>query len=137
MKFGLNRDKSYLQNNEKGTFSPLFFWANRCHNQLKIINNRMDILQFMSEVGVPIGSAVIMAFFIFLTLRYILESVVGQVTGLTNIISSLESRVRMMNNDMIKIDLLVSSALELKPDIDRIARAENFVEDDKIDVRRD
>jgi len=43
----------------------------------------------------------------------------------------------MMNNDMIKIDLLVSSALELKPDIDRIARAENFVEDDKIDVRRD
>jgi len=78
-----------------------------------------------------------MAFFIFLTLRYILESVVGQVTGLTNIISSLESRVRMMNNDMIKIDLLVSAALELKPDIDRIARAENFVEDDKIDVRRD
>ena len=58
-------------------------------------------------------------------------------TGLTNIISSLESRVRMMNNDMIKIDLLVSSALELKPDIDRIARAENFVEDEKIDVRRD
>ena len=78
-----------------------------------------------------------MAFFIFLTLRYILESVVGQVTGLTNIISSLESRVRMMNNDMIKIDLLVSSALELKPDIDRIARSENFVEDEKIDVRRD
>ena len=97
----------------------------------------MDILSFLSEVGVPIGSASIMAFFIFLTLRYILESVVGQVTGLTNIISSLESRVRMMNNDMIKIDLLVSSALELKPDIDRIARSENFVEDEKIDVRRD
>ena len=97
----------------------------------------MDILTLLSEVVVPIGSAVIMAFFIFLTLRYILESVVGQVTGLTNIISSLESRVRMMNNDMIKIDLLVSSALELKPDIDRIARAENFVEDEKIDVRRD
>ena len=97
----------------------------------------MDILSFLSEVGVPIGSAIIMAFFIFLTLRYILESVVGQVTGLTNIISSLESRVRMMNNDMIKIDLLVSSALELKPDIDRISRSENFVEDEKIDVRRD
>tara|TARA_B100002019_G_C21227408_1_gene578098 strand:- start:35 stop:328 length:294 start_codon:yes stop_codon:yes gene_type:complete len=97
----------------------------------------MDMLSFLSEVGVPIGTAVVMAFFIFLTLRYILESVVGQVNGLYNIIGSLESRVRQMNNDMIKIDLLISSALELKPDIDRIARAENFLEDGKVDARRD
>jgi len=95
------------------------------------------MLSFLSEVGVPIGTAVVMAFFIFLTLRYILESVVGQVNGLYNIIGSLESRVRQMNNDMIKIDLLISSALELKPDIDRIARAENFLEDGKVDARRD
>ena len=31
----------------------------------------------------------------------------------------------------------VSSALELKPDIERVARAENYVEDGKIDSRRD
>tara|TARA_R100000008_G_scaffold86380_1_gene79251 strand:+ start:2260 stop:2553 length:294 start_codon:yes stop_codon:yes gene_type:complete len=97
----------------------------------------MSITQFLSEVGIPIGSAVIMAFFIFLTLKYILESVKGQVSALTNIINGLESRVRMMNNDMIKIDLLVSSALDLRPDIDRIARTENFVEDGSIDARRD
>jgi len=78
-----------------------------------------------------------MAFFIFLTLKYILESVKGQVKSLTGIIGGLESRVRMMNNDMIKIDLLVSSALQLRPDIERIARTENFVEDGSIDARRD
>ena len=50
---------------------------------------------------------------------------------------ALTTRARVMSNEMIKIDLLVSSALELKPDIDRIARAENFVEDGKIDTRRD
>ena len=38
---------------------------------------------------------------------------------------------------MIKIDMLVSAALELRPDIERVARAENFVEDEKIDSRRD
>jgi len=42
-----------------------------------------------------------------------------------------------MSNEMIKIDLLVSSALGLTPDIGRVARAENFVEDGKVDVRRD
>jgi hypothetical protein len=97
----------------------------------------MSITQFLSEVGIPIGTAVIMAFFIFLTLKYILESVKGQVSSLTGIIGGLENRVRMMNNDMIKIDLLVSSALDLRPDIDRIARTENFVEDGSIDARRD
>ena len=46
---------------------------------------------------------------------------------------SLESRVRQMNNDMIKIDLIVSEALELK-------RYERFVQKIltlKIDARRD
>jgi hypothetical protein len=33
--------------------------------------------------------------------------------------------------------MLVSSALDLRPDIERIARAENFVEEGKVDVRRD
>jgi hypothetical protein len=37
-----------------------------------------------------------------------------------------------MNNDMIKLDLLISHALDLKPDEDRIARA-----DGKKDARRD
>ena len=97
----------------------------------------MDIFEFIAEVGVPIGSALIMAFFIFLTLKYILESVQGQVSSLTGIIGGLENRVRMMNNDMIKIDMSVSSALGLTPDLDKIARAENFVESGSIDARRD
>jgi len=38
---------------------------------------------------------------------------------------------------MIRLDTSVSAALDLAPDLDRIARAENFVEDGSIDVRRD
>ena len=49
----------------------------------------------------------------------------------------LDNRIQTMNNDMIRIDTSVSSALELTPDLDRIARAENFIEDGKLDVRRD
>jgi hypothetical protein len=49
----------------------------------------------------------------------------------------LITRAATMNNDMIRIDTCVSAALNLSPDLDRIARAENFVEDGKIDARRD
>tara|TARA_Y100000361_G_C11152072_1_gene341750 strand:+ start:1873 stop:2166 length:294 start_codon:yes stop_codon:yes gene_type:complete len=97
----------------------------------------MTILQFMSEVGIPIFGAVVMAFFIYLTLKYILDSVVGQVNSIEGIIRMLETRARVMNNDILRIDLLVSSALDLTPPIDRVARAENFVEDGSIDARRD
>ena len=97
----------------------------------------MTILQFMSEVGVPIKGAIVMAFFIYLTLKYILDSVVSQVKSIENIVTMLETRARVMNNDILRIDLLVSSALNLTPPIDRVARAENFVEDGSIDARRD
>ena len=97
----------------------------------------MDMFQFLSEVGVPIFGAVVMAFFIYLTLKYILESVLGQIESTENVISMLETRARVMNNDILKIDLLVSSALELTPPVDRVARAENFIEDGEIDARRD
>tara|TARA_B100001741_G_C16531079_1_gene589597 strand:+ start:1123 stop:1410 length:288 start_codon:yes stop_codon:yes gene_type:complete len=95
------------------------------------------MFQFLSEVGVPIFGAVVMAFFIYLTLKYILESVLGQIESTENVISMLETRARVMNNDILKIDLLVSSALELTPPVDRVARAENFIEDGTIDARRD
>ena len=97
----------------------------------------MNWIEFLAEVGAPIFGSLVMAFFIYLTLKYILEGVLDNVKGLTGIIAMLEDRARVMNNDIIKIDLLISQALELKPDLERVARAENFVEDGSIDARRD
>ena len=96
-----------------------------------------EVLSFISDVGLPIAGAVLMGFFIFLVMKQIFEGLVDDIKTLTMFCNSLENRVRTMNNEMIKIDLLVSSALELRPDIERISRSENFMEDGKVDVRRD
>jgi len=96
-----------------------------------------EVFGLIGDVGAPIAGSIVMGFFIFLVIKQILNGIVDQIGTLTMFCKSLENRARTMNNDMIKIDLLVSSALELTPDIDRIARAENFVEDGKLDVRRD
>ena len=66
-----------------------------------------------------------------------MEDVVGDTDELKGICKMLITRIKTMNNDMIRIDTSVSSALDLTPDLDRIARAENFVEDGTIDARRD
>ena len=97
----------------------------------------MNWIEFLAEVGAPIFGSLVMAFFIFLTLKYILEGVLDNVKGLTGIITMLEDRARVMNNDIMIIDILISQTLELRPDLERVARSENFVEDGSIDARRD
>ena len=92
----------------------------------------MEAFSLIEAVGAPIAGALIMGFFIFLTLKYILESVTGQVDCMHGIIMALENRVKTMNNDLIRIDTLISHALKVNPDVERIARA-----DGKIDARRD
>ena len=104
----------------------------------------MDILALIGEVGAPIAGALVMGFFIFLVLKQILDGVVDDIKTLTSFCKMLEDRARVGSNELIKIDLLVSSALDLTPDIDRIARAENYrtnergiPQDVNLDVRRD
>ena len=99
--------------------------------------NMEDIFKLIAEVGAPIAGSLVMGFFIFLVIKQIMEGIVDQVKTLTGFCKMLEARASTMSNEMMKIDLLVSSALELRPDIERIARAENFVEDGKVDARRD
>lgn len=96
-----------------------------------------QVFTLISEIGAPIAGSLVMGFFIFLVIKQILEGIVDQIKTLTMFCKSLENRARTMSNEIMKIDLLVSSALDLRPDTDRIARAENFVEDGKLDVRRD
>jgi hypothetical protein len=58
--------------------------------------------------------------------------VLSSIKGLSNIIVSLDKRVKVMNNDVVKIDALISSALGLKPDISRLSRpnqADDFRQD--------
>ena len=97
----------------------------------------METFNLIAEVGVPIAGALVMAYFIFLVMKQLMDGLVSEIKTIQGITQMLITRASIMNNDMIRIDVSVSSALDLSPDLDRIARAENFVEDCKIDARRD
>tara|TARA_R110000764_G_scaffold3932_1_gene16306 strand:- start:156 stop:449 length:294 start_codon:yes stop_codon:yes gene_type:complete len=97
----------------------------------------MEVFDLIAEVGLPIASGLIMAFFIFLVMKQMMDSLVDEIKTVQGISKMLITRASTMNNDMIRIDTSVSSALNLSPDLERIARAENFVEDGSIDARRD
>ena len=81
-------------------------------------------LTLVSEVGFPIAIALIAGFFIFLTIKYILESVISQVNGIHGIVQALDNRVKTMNHDIIRLDATMCSVLGIRPDLNRIARAD-------------
>ena len=91
-----------------------------------------DVFKFIGEVGFPIAAACGAGFFVFTTLKFILAGVTSSVKGMAGIITALDNRVKTMNHDVARIDVVVSNALGLRPDVDRIARA-----DGKNDARRD
>jgi|TARA_R100001163_G_C5024858_1_gene166659 hypothetical protein len=97
----------------------------------------MEFFDLIAEVGLPIASGLIMAFFIFLVMKQLMDGLVDEIKTIEGISKMLITRASTMNNDIIRIDTSVSSALNLSPDLERIARAENFVEDGSIDARRD
>ena len=92
----------------------------------------VDFLQIVSEVGFPIAAALAGGYFVFLSVKFILNGVTDNVKSLKGIIGALDNRVQTMNNDLVKIDTLMSYTLGVKPNVDRLAANEG-----KEDARRD
>jgi len=91
-----------------------------------------NIFKIIGDLGFPVAAALAGGYFIFLTIKLLLGGVLSSVKGMANIITALDNRVKTMNHDVIRIDTVVSNALGLRPDVERISRA-----DGKTDARRD
>ena len=91
-----------------------------------------DIFKIIGDLGMPVAAALAGGYFVYLTIKLLLQGVLSSINGMKGIIIALDNRVKTMNHDVIRIDTLMSNALGVKPDVDRIARA-----DGKNDARRD
>jgi hypothetical protein len=90
------------------------------------------IFKLIGDLGMPVAAALAGGYFVYLTIKLLLQGVLGSIKGMAGIIVALDNRVKTMNHDVVRIDTIVSNALGLRPDVDRIARA-----DGKNDARRD
>jgi hypothetical protein len=91
-----------------------------------------DIFKLIGDLGFPVAMALAGGYFVYLTIKLLLQGVLGSIKGMAGIITALDNRVKTMNHDVIRIDTVVSNALGLRPDVERISRA-----DGKHDARRD
>ena len=78
----------------------------------------MEAFNLIAELGLPIAGALIMAYFIFLVMKQLMDpGLISEIQTVQGITKMLITRASIMNNDMIRIDTSVSSALKLPPDL--------------------
>ena len=92
----------------------------------------MEAFQIIADVGFPIASALAGGFFVFLTLRFILDGVLADIITQRGFVKGLENRIKTMNNEVVRIDLQICHAFDIQPDLTVIARA-----DGQSDARKD
>ncbi len=83
-----------------------------------------DILNFVEQIGVPITSALAVGWFLFIIIKFLLAQVTDKISSISNSLLSLENKVDVMNNDIVKIDAQFSCAFGCEPNMDRIAASE-------------
>jgi len=91
-----------------------------------------DIFKIVGDLGFPVAAALAGGYFVYLTIKLLLGGVLSAVKSMAGIITALDNRVKTMSHEVIRVDTQISSALGLKPDLERLARA-----DGKTDARRD
>jgi hypothetical protein len=85
----------------------------------------MEFLQFATDVGFPIAAACVGMYFVFLTIKFLLDSVLEKIKSLIGIIKQLDKRVTAMSEDIVKIDVLMTETLDMPIEKEKVARFNN------------
>ena len=97
-------------------------------------------IKLLSDVGFPIAASAAAGFFVFKMMKFILGTVVTSIRGLMGIISGLDARVRVINNEIVKTDKLLSQIIDVAPDPEISSRSNDMrtlVRDDEGGERQD
>ena len=91
-----------------------------------------DFMTILETVGIPAAFAVAAGWMVWKLFSALIADVHKKLDTQHGMIVALIDRVRQMDNDMIRIDSMVRTAMGIHVDVDRLARA-----DGKKDQRKD
>ena len=91
-----------------------------------------DFMTILETVGIPAAFAIAAGWMVWKLFNHLIADVHKKLDTQHGMIVALIDRVRQMDNDMIRIDSMVRTAMGIKVDVDRLARA-----DGKKDQRKD
>jgi len=74
----------------------------------------MDIAELINQYGVPTVVAVGMSYFIYFIWKFVTTEILPKLSQAKNTLIALIDRIRMLDNDMIRLDQKINTIIELK-----------------------
>lgn len=81
----------------------------------------MDIAAAISDYGFPIIAAMGMGYFIFYVWKWVTTEINPKISEASGTLIKLVDRIRMLDNDMIRLNTKLSMVLEYQGDIKKVA----------------
>ena len=74
----------------------------------------MDILEILNQYGFATLAAIAMGYFIFFIYTYVTEQIIEKLDNTMKVLIALIDRVRMLDNDIIRLRSKLNTVLELR-----------------------
>jgi hypothetical protein len=81
-----------------------------------------EISDIISKIGVPAAGAVGIGYLFYLVLQWMMKVIITKLDSIESMVVKLIDRIRMMDNDLIRIDSMIRIMNNLPPDYDRLTR---------------
>ena len=73
-----------------------------------------DIVNIINQYGVPVVVAVGMAYFIFYIWKFVTSNILPSLGNASTTLVALIDRIRMLDNDMIRLDQKIHTIIEIQ-----------------------
>ena len=78
-----------------------------------------ELVDMINQYGVPTVFAVVMAYFIYYIWKFVTSNILPSLGQASTTLIALIDRVRMLDNDMIRLDQKINTIIELKEEEER------------------
>ena len=85
----------------------------------------MDIAELVNQYGLPIVVAGGMGYFIFFIWKYVTTEIKPKLGATFGVLVALIDRIRMLDNDLIRLDQKLNIFIEMDEEIQKRKRDEN------------
>jgi hypothetical protein len=97
-----------------------------------------DISGFVSSIGIPAAGAIGIGYLFYFLLQWMMKVIIAKLDSIEGMTIKLIDRIRMMDNDLIRIDSMIRIMNNLPPDYNRLTRKDSALRDaPEEDGRRD
>jgi hypothetical protein len=79
----------------------------------------MDFISILQDYGFPMVAAVAMAYFIYFIYRFITTEIKVKLGQANTVLIALIDRIRMLDNDIIRLKSKVKTTIELKENLEK------------------